>query len=230
LTGGICFTAFALQGRASWPWWVASIIAGLLRIPLWMRWGGLVSPEYQALHGLGFRLESLSYLAGAMVPFVGVFAIEGWRIAKSRTSLILSFVVGVTLVIAAMPDLTVPETIDFEHPNARFQGIVATLCLTFSSMPSLVLALLSGLGLTGLVGLWQCRSRATLVISITFWSMLFGWLLYACTRGFVFDRFLLTWAFLIPIVWVRILPKWLLIPQYIALSIIAAWLTATWLY
>ncbi len=229
LAGAVCFTAFAMQGKQSWPWWVASVIAGLLRIPLWMRWGGLVSPEYQALHGLGFRLESLAYLAAAMVPFVGVFAIEGWNVAKTKIFIIVSFVVGVLLVLVAMPDLAIPDVIDFEHPNDRFQGIAATFSLKFGSLAKFVLALLAGIGLAGLAGLWHCREKAKLVGSITFWSLAFGWLLYALTRGFVFDRFLLTWAFLLPIVLVRALPRWLLTLQYIALTFIAAWLTATWL-
>ncbi len=229
LAGGICFTAFALQGKQSWPWWVASIIAGLIRIPLWIRWGGLVSPEYQALHGLGFRLESLSYLAAAMVPFVGVFAIEGWRLATSKTFIVISFLLGVLLVLFAMPELAVPTAIDFDNPNERFQGIAATLSLKFGSLSKYALALLSGVGLAGLAGLWHCKGRLKHVGSIAFWSLTFGWLLYAFTRGFVFDRFLLTWAFLLPIIWVRALPKWLLIPQYAALFFIAAWLVATWM-
>ena len=229
LTGAICFTAFALQGKRSWPWWVASVVAGLLRIPLWLRWGGLVSPEYQALHGLGFRFESLAYLAAALVPFVGVFAVEGWRVAKSKVFIVCAFIVGVALVFFATPDLTIPDVIDYEHPTERFQGIVSTLSLKFGSNATNVLAFLAGIGLAGLAGLWHCNEKAKYVGAITFWSLAFGWMLYALTRGFVFDRFLLTWAFLLPIVWYRVLPKWLLIPQYIALAVIAAMLCNTWL-
>jgi hypothetical protein len=232
LAGGVCFTAFALQGTRSWPWWVASVIAGLLRIPLWSRWGGLVSPEYQALHGLGFRLESLSYLAAAMVPFVGVFAIEGWRVAKSKIFMMTACIVGVLLVLFAMPNLNVPDVIDYSNSNERFQGIASTIASTLSpqvGIQKIVLALLAGLGLAGLAGLWHCRDRVKVLGSITFWSFTFGWLLYALTRGFVFDRFLLTWAFLLPIVWVRVLPTWLLAIQYSFLVFIAAWLTSTWL-
>ena len=233
LAGGICFTAFAMQGFRSWPWWVASLLAGLLRIPLWCRWGGLVSPEYQSLHGLGFRLESVAYLAAAMVPFVGIFVIEGWRIAKSKSIIISAFVIGVILVYFAMPDLTVPDVIDYDNPNERFQGIASSLSLQLSSYfgsAQLILALLGGVGLAGLAGLWHCRNKATIVGSITFWSLAIGWMLYACTRGFVFDRFLLTWAFLLPIVWLKVLPTHVLIVQYVALTGIAAWLCATWLF
>lgn len=233
LTGGVCITAFVLNGTKSWPWWVASIVAGSLRIPLWVRWGGLVSPEYQALHGLGFRLESLAYLSAALVPFVGVFAIEGWRVAKSKAWIVGAFVLGVSLMYFAMPDLTIPPgEIDLSLEHARFQGFSATLAKTITSsgaMQQAVLALLSGVGLAGLAGLRQCKEKANVTGSITFWSLTFGLLLYSLTRGFVFDRFLLTWASLLPIVWFRVLPKWLLIPQFIALAVIAGMLCNTWL-
>jgi hypothetical protein len=233
LAGGICFTAYALQGKRSWPWWLASVLAGLLRIPLWMRWGGLVSPEYQSLHGLGFRVESLSYLAAALAPFVGVFLITGWQVAKSKAFIIIAFTFGVLLMYFAMPNLIVPETIDFVNQNERFQGIVASITTrihTNSNVQQAVLAILGGLGLGGLVGLWYCREKAPTISRITFWSLTIGWFLYALTRGFVFDRFLLTWAFLLPIVWVRVLPKWLLALQYAFLAIIAGYLAITWLY
>ena len=38
IAGGVCLALFCRDGFRSWPWWVASIIAGLLRIPLWVRW------------------------------------------------------------------------------------------------------------------------------------------------------------------------------------------------
>ena len=126
VAGGICIAAWSLQGKSSWPWWVASVVAGLLRIPLWHHWGGLVSPDYQSLHGLGIRSESLAYLAAAMVPFLGVFAIETWRIVKTRTSLVISFIVGFGICVTAMPDLSIPEAIDFTTENDRFQGIAST--------------------------------------------------------------------------------------------------------
>ncbi len=232
VAGAVCLTAFGIQGKSSWPWWLATIVAGLLRIPLWYHWGGLVSPQYQALHGLGFRLESLSYLAAAMVPFVGIFALEGWRRVAARRSIMIAFTVGFFLVIIAMPDLYVPETIDLTANNSRFQGIAATLVkkISFESfIQQITLALLAGLGLSGLVGLWHCRDKETLLTSLTFWSMLLGWSLYALTRGFVFDRFLLTWAFLLPILWVQLLPRELRCIQYVGLAFITVYLAAVWL-
>lgn len=237
LAGGICIAAWSLQGRKSWPWWLASIVAGVLRIPLWQRWGGLVSSDYQSLHGLGFRFESLSYLAAALLPFVGVFAVEAWRIGKGRASLIVSFCVGFSLCMIAMPDLSIPQLIDFTNENDRFQGIAATLTKAISDHPTgqqVVLSILSGLGLAGLAGLWNCRENTDSTIGLVvhdvcYWSLTLGWLLYALTRGFVFDRFILIWAFLLPIVWIRILPKKLLIAQYMLLTVIAVRLVVLWL-
>lgn len=237
VAGGICIAAWSIQGRRSWPWWVASLVAGLLRIPLWQRWGGLVSPEYQSLHGLGFRLESLTYLAAALVPFVGVFAIEAWCAVKSRTALVVSFFVGFGLCMVAMPDLVVPEMIDFSNHSERFQGIVSTLTTTVSASPAvqkIVLSILSGIGLAGLSGLWYCKREdastvETLIHDVCYWSLTLGWLLYALTRGFVFDRFILIWAFLLPIIWIRLLPGWLMAAQCIVLAVIAARLTMLWM-
>jgi hypothetical protein len=139
--------------------------------------------------------------------------------------------------MVAMPDLSVPQFIDFTHESDRFQGIAATLTKAISDHPiaqQVVLSLLSGLGLTGLAGLWNCRKERNstldlLIIDVCYWSLTLGWLLYALTRGFVFDRFILIWAFLLPIVWIRILPMKLLIAQYILLSLIAVRLIALWL-
>ena len=131
-----------------------------------------------------------------------------------------------------MPNLFVPETIDFVNHNDRFQGISASVILKSSTMPFVqqaILAFLAGLGLAGLAGLWHLREKSPLPVQITFWSLLLGWLLYSCTRGFVFDRFVLTWAFLLPIVWVQTLPRWLLAIQYVFLALIAGYLTVVWL-
>lgn len=237
VAGGVCLASTMVLGRRSWPWWLASLIAGLLRLPLMYRWGGLVSSEYQSLHGLGFRLESMAYLAAALVPFVGVFAVAAWRHVKSRAYLIVAFLLGYGLCLIAMPDLSIADTIDFVNPNDRYKGIAATIALSVSShawVQQVMLGLLAGFGLAGLTGLWICRKPDASTIynvihEITFWSLLSGWMLYALTRGFVFDRFLLVWAFLLPIIWIRVLPKWLLAVQYCMLALIAARLTIVWL-
>jgi hypothetical protein len=139
--------------------------------------------------------------------------------------------------MVAMPDLVVPEMIDFSNQSERFQGIVSTLTTTVSASPviqKIVLGILSGIGLAGLSGLWYSKREdaskvETLIHDVCYWSLTLGWLLYALTRGFVFDRFILIWAFLLPIIWIRLLPGWLMAAQCIVLAVIAARLTMLWM-
>lgn len=237
VVGAVCVVEFLRSGLRSWPWWVVGATAGLLRIPLWIRWEGLVSPKYQNLHGLGFRLESLSYLAAALSPLVGIFAIHAWRQKEHRKWIIAFGIFGFALVLLVMPDLRIPETIDYDSQTARFQGVVSTAIRLVSSnlgVQQLLLAALAAVGLGGLVGLLassrtKLASIGGIVISITFWSFTFGWLLYAFTKGFVFDRFLMVWAFLLPIIWWTHLPRWLLALQSAAMLVIAVRLAVIWL-
>ena len=237
VVGAICVVSFLRDGLRSWPWWVAGAVAGLLRMPLLFRWEGLVSPKYQNLHGLGFRLESLSYLAAALAPFVGVFVIHAWKLRQGRKWLIGTAIFGFVLVIIAPPNLFVPETIDYANPTERFQGVVGTAIKTASNnqnVQQFLLALLAAIGLSGLLGLRIAAKEKDstvlgAVIGITFWSMSFGWALYAFTQGFVFDRFLMVWAFLLPIVWWTQLPRALFLLQITAMLIITVRLAMVWL-
>ena len=123
-------------------------------------------------------------------------------------------------------------TTELRTPAAFFHAVLSCLssrCSSSALVQQALLACFAGVGLAGLVGVWNCRAKARYAGAITFWALTFGWLLYAVTRGFVFDRFLLTWAFLLPIMYVRALPKWILVGQYIFLAGIAAYLTASWL-
>ncbi|MDP7009211.1 MAG: hypothetical protein QGI78_06545 [Phycisphaerales bacterium] len=237
LVGGICLVAFLRDGVRSWPWWVAGACAGLLRIPLLVRWDGLVSPKYQNLHALGFRLESLSYLAAALAPFVAVFAVQAWHVKRNKKWLVTAACLGVALLFIAPPTLVVPETIDYEHATDRFQGIIGTAVLMVtkdSTLQQLLLAALAAIGLAGLLGLrlqlhqYDQTIKST-ALRITFWTLTIGWLLYACTQGFVFDRFLLVWAFLLPIFWWTQLPRYLFALQALAMFAIALRLAVVWL-
>ncbi|MHC4108416.1 MAG: hypothetical protein ACYSTY_10065 [Planctomycetota bacterium] len=79
--------AWERDGRRSWPWWAACAAAGLVRVPLWIRWGGLVSPEYQSMHGLGFSPASLTYLGGCRgraLPWGCCLACSRHLILRSR--------------------------------------------------------------------------------------------------------------------------------------------------
>ncbi len=234
VAGAVCLHAFSRFGLRSWPWWCVTLLAGLLRIPLMMRWGGLVSPEYQSLHGLGFRLEGTAYLLAALLPLTGMFAIEAWRTLASKLQLVLAFGFGFVFMLIAQPDLFVPEVIDFDSPNERFQGIVATVALLVSDaslVQNLVLTICAGIGCAGLVGLYKLNatSKESLPCEITVLALTIGCGLYLFTRGFVFDRFLYTWAFLLPIVWVKRLSPLLLGIQFAFLALIACRLVSVWL-
>jgi hypothetical protein len=60
------------------------------------------------------------------------------------------------------------------------------------------------------------------------WVLCAGISLYAFTRGFVFDRFLVIWAVGLPLLWMRWLPRWLLWLQMLVLLVIAIKMAATW--
>ena len=235
IAGAICIHAFSKQRFRSLPWWCITLAAGLLRIPLWMRWGGLVSPEYQSLHGLGFRMQGTAYLLAALLPLTGVFAIEAWRKLNKTSGLFAMFAFGFILMLVAQPDLHIPETIDFDVPNERFQGIVATAAQLFSSndfIQSLFLALCAGIGCSGLFGLWKLTTSEgnSTACELSVIVLTLGCALYLFTRGFVFDRFLYTWAFLLPIAWIKRLSPQLLIMQLLMLSVIAGRLVYVWLF
>ncbi len=234
VAGAVCLHAFSKDGLRSLPWWGITLAAGLLRIPLWLRWGGLVSPEYQSLHGLGFRLQGSAYLLAALLPLTGVFAIEAWRKIQCKASLIAMFTFGFVIMIIAQPDLHIPAVIDFGIPNERFQGIVATaaqLCVSNVFIQHLFLAIFAGAGCSGLFGLWKLTKANdnSIACELTVIALTLGCGLYLFTRGFVFDRFLYTWAFLLPVVWVKRLPPTLLFLQFVMLAVIAVRLTYIWL-
>jgi len=234
IAGAICLHAFSKEGFRSLPWWCITLAAGLLRIPLWIRWGGLVSPEYQSLHGLGFRLQGTAYLLAAMLPLTGIFAIEAWRKAHGKAGLLATFAFGFLLMLIAQPDLHIPDVIEFNIPNERFQGIVATAVQLFTSnafIQHFSLAMCAGIGCSGLFGLWKLTTAEgrSIACELTVIALALGCGLYLFTRGFVFDRFLYTWAFLLPIVWVKRLSPAALLLQFILLAAIAGRLVAVWL-
>ena len=239
--GAICLVALQRDGIKSWPWWVASLVAGLLRIPLWIRWGGLVSPEYANLHGLGFRLEPVVYLGAALLPLTGAFLIV-WLIRRRdcRFGMLcpLGAVFGLVMSLIAMPDLTIPETLDLSVMHDRYQGIAATMATGIGGagiMRSVLLGVacmagFASLGAFGSLAFSPQRSAALGQIArVQFWVLCIGIGLYTLTRGFVFDRFLIVWAVGLPVLWARLLPRWLLVIQLLALLAIAIKMVMTWL-
>tara|TARA_B100001059_G_scaffold219908_1_gene241375 strand:+ start:894 stop:2261 length:1368 start_codon:yes stop_codon:yes gene_type:complete len=242
LAGAACLAVWQLSGIRSWPWWLASIVAGLLRIPLWVRWGGLVSPEYQNLHGLGFRLESLTYLGAALVPLVGVFLIVFlWRYRYCRWWFLapLGALLGLVLAVVAMPDLSIPEVLDTTVQHDRYQGVLATAVLLAGGGGQLTVLLLGFACVIGLASLGAFAALAFelppdeglgLLARLQVWALIIGCGLYMLTRGFVFDRFLLVWAVALSILWCRLLPRWLLGMQLLAMLVIAGRLVGVWLW
>ncbi len=63
-------------------------------------------------------------------------------------------------------------------------------------------------------------SPARIVNRLSAWTVLAGWLMYGLTRGVVFDRYMLPYVVLLPFLWVRLLPGWLLSIQGLGLLII----------
>ena len=240
--GAACLATWQLKGVRSWPWWVASIGAGLLRVPLWIRWGGLVSPEYQNLHGLGFRLESLTYLGAALLPLVGMFLIVFcWRYRFCRWWFLCpaGAVIGLVLALVAMPDLFIPDTLDLSLQHDRYQGILATTVLQIGGGGTGSLVLLGLACVLGLASLGALAAMAFelpssdgigILARLQTWALALGCGLYMLTRGFVFDRFLLVWAVGMSVLWCRLLPRWLLGVQLLVLLVIAVRLASVWLW
>jgi hypothetical protein len=69
-----------------------------------------------------------------------------------------------------------------------------------------------------------------LVLRMQSWVLVFGWLMYALTRGFVFDRYLLVWCVTLPIAWVLLLPRVLVALQILPLAVALLWFVYTWFY
>jgi len=96
--------------------------------------------------------------------------------------------------------------------------------------------LLAAIGLGGLGALAAmamarpARHLDGVIIRLQCYTLLAGWLLYALTRGAVFDRYLLVWAFMLPVIWVRVLPRWLIVLQTFGLALIAWLQIESWLF
>ena len=159
--GAVCLVTLERDRLKSWPWWLACVLAGLSRIPLMIRWDGFVHPDYQNMHATGFRLNSLTYLAAALIPFTLVFC---WPFLKTifkrktddsdrtlvRALALVSFAasVGCVLGIVASPSLKI-STGDTE----RFQGVTASAIKMITNDltgQSILLALMAAIGLASL--------------------------------------------------------------------------------
>lgn len=237
LAGAICLVSWWRDGRASWPWWWACIAAGLLRLPLMLRWDGLVSPLYQSRYGLGFQPDNLAYLAIAALPYTWItLATIMWdRVRRSRWVLALTIagLGGAVLGLAAAPDLGL--VLD----ESRYLGFAASLLRLMpedSSLQVLVMRLGVALGVAGLVSVVAVAFSQEPddpmipgVLQIAGLVLVLGWLLYGTARGDVYDRYLLSFSILLPIVWIRRCPRPLVILQLLLLAGLMIWSASNWL-
>jgi hypothetical protein len=241
LAGAVTLTAIQAMGwRRATPWIVACTLAGFSRIPLWLRWGGLVSPRWQEAMQLGFGMDAMVYLLAALAPVVAVFV---W-VAIARPELrsrwwwcALAGGVGAALVFIAPPDLAA-YTPMIDQNLRHFSGIAATTTKTISATPwihTAIMAAIAAASAAGVAGLWavsagvKCTDRFGVVVRVEAWLVLIGPTMYAFTDAPAFDRYIVGWIVLLPIVWVRTLPRAALIVQMIVLAAIAVWLCRTWL-
>ncbi|MDP7070620.1 MAG: hypothetical protein QF561_04655 [Phycisphaerales bacterium] len=238
----ICIVTWQRESWRCWPWVLAMVMAVLLRIPLWVRWGGLVSSDFQNLHGLGFRLESLTYLAAALSPLLGAFLVA-WLLDQGRRTLrwmpLTGVGLGCLLGVLASPDLTPMEGLDLDRQFNHYAGIASTATRQLSAgsgIPSaVILSAASAIGLGGLGAFaamayqHSVRGALGMLLRLQVLTLVWGLLLYTLTRGAVFDRYLLVWIGVLPVAWTGLLPRWLACIQIAGLAFVAAWSASTWL-
>ena len=244
LAGGVCLALFCRDGFRSWPWWVASIVAGLLRVPLLIRWGGLVSSDYQGMHGLGLRLESLTYFTAAFAIVFGIFLLV-W-LARYRHLVFwwwapAGVLLGLFMGVVAPPDFNDPhfwEEIDVKSISL-FLGPTRSLIVGVAPQESLQwipLSILCGIGLGGLgafgaMAFQYRRDESIATLSrLQFFTVLCAWGLYMFTYGFVFDRYILAWTAAMPVLWLAMLPRWAWFLQAMMLVAYLSLSASTWLW
>lgn len=225
----------------SWSWWLATLIAGLSRVPLWLRWEGLVTPAFHDRYGLGFRLDSLTYLLIALLPVTTVMLaafLSGKRDRRSKQSYLIIFAgagCGLVLGILSCPDIAREAGAD----GSRFMGPVASALqplLDKGMWLNVVIAVLSALGgaalfctIMPLCNACRNSNRSLTVVQLCSIMVILGWLMYAFTAGDVFDRYMLISIILLPLVWVKRLPGWLVSIEFIGLLILLFLKIFTWL-
>ncbi len=222
--GAAVLVSFERDRWRSWPWWLACLAAGLTRLPLYLRWDGLVSPEYQDRLGIGLRLDSLTYLAISLLPCTVVLlwpALMDRSFRRWRRWIAAAAVLGLAFGVLAVPDLSLTA----QDGRARYLGMVATALRPLQTGPVLLVAIaaLSTIGFSALAASAAVAfSRpltgpADVVHRLAVWSVLVGWGMYALTRGVVFDRYPLPFVALLPFVLCARTPRWLLVLQALGL-------------
>ncbi len=95
--------AFQRDGSPAWRYGLAALVAVILRLPLYVEWGGLVSPGYASRYGFGFSPEAMVYLLGALTPLVWVGVPLGW--SRQPKPMLWVGLLAVLLAVVAGPDL-----------------------------------------------------------------------------------------------------------------------------
>ena len=227
--------AFQRDGSSAWRYGLAGLAAGILRLPLYVEWGGLVSPEYASRYGLGFSPEAVVYLLGALAPLVWIGVPLGW----SRKPRVMAWVgiVALAMALVAGPELSSPDgglRPDGTSP-LRFQGLLATAVLKLPlSIQSFAVPLAVAVGTMGLTGLYLQLPKPGPNENDGFprygWYLLaFGCLLYLGTRGAVYDRYLLCFGCGLPILLVRHTPGWAIGAQGGLWLLLTFWSASQWL-
>jgi hypothetical protein len=199
-----------------WPWVVACAAAGLSRVPLWIRWGGLVAPEFQGSHSIGFELDSLTYLAAALVPWTAVFLFAVVARAGSKRAAVFvgaGAALGLLLVLLAQPSLAEAASFD---PLGRFFGFVGTAAREVTDSDALQHAMIGAFALVGAGSLAALAAIGwtgppsdprVMITRLAVLTLALGCAMYVVSTGYVFDRYLLGWAVLLSIIWVAVLPR-----------------------
>ena len=229
LGGAVVVLALAVEGRRGWPWVVAALLAGLSRLPLYLRWGGLVGESFRERYSVGLRFDSLAYLLAALLPTIGLALVVMVMRRRQLGSAALGAMIAAGALGAALAVLA-PPGVTSEVQDLRFAGPVASVLRPLATSPillSVALAALAALGAMSLAGaMWlgwgesgsengvatatpmqRCGTRLACL------TILFGWLLSALASGDVYDRYLIAFTFLWPLWCVRVMPRRIVIAQ-----------------
>ena len=236
----LCLVAWQRGGmKAALPWAIACALAALSRVPLLVHWGGIVSPRFQGLHATGFRFSGVTYLLASLTPVLLMFIPEAWSSAKAgaRRLILAGAMLGLAFSLIAMPQLN--ETIsDGEITAGMFSGIIATGVRMISPQPLVhsltlgLLAIVGGAGLSALAAITLRRpieNTTGVVNRLQFWIIASGVAMYLASAAPVYDRYVLAWTILLPVVWQAELSRWRLAVQTIVLAGVSGYLCWRWL-
>ncbi len=258
MAGAVCLLALFRSYREARPWWIATIVAGLLRIPLFLHWGGLVGEKYQARYGLGVRLDSLVYLAIAALPCTLIFVfpmVQRLWIAPNagpdtrniRSVLVWAAIVGATAGAFALPDLPLYFGAAAAGGDGNFQGPLATALRPVQDWSGplylVTTCLLAAAGFVSIAAMivsafdksptttpcaGPVRTNGDLLVRLAAVTLAAGWLLSALSKGDIFDRYLLAYLALMPFVWVMRLSRRMCALQFCTLLVLAVLLAREW--